>query len=177
MSDISRRYGNGIYSRYILSSWQRMYDISSCHGNITEYISIMFHFWAVACITSSLYYMQFNNICNLTSEYCGFKKNFFDLSDTVYTSVVYITYNMGKRDLPDIYALARGICLINIYAHALRLGHIYQANSSCSCYNLYTYMPTCLLMGNGIYSRYIPSSWQRESDIFKIYSIVMATGV
>ena len=62
-------------------------------------------------MTSSLYYIQFNKcICNLTSEYsfnCGFKI-FFDLSDEVYTQVVYITYNMGNRDLPDIYALARG---------------------------------------------------------------------
>ena len=50
---------------------------------------------------------KFNKcICNLTSEYsfnCGFKI-FFDLSDVVYTQVVYITYNMGNRDLPDIYA-------------------------------------------------------------------------
>ena len=62
-------------------------------------------------MTSSLYYIQFNKcICNLTSEYsfnCGFKI-FFDLSDEVYTQVVYITYNMGNRDLPDIYAHALG---------------------------------------------------------------------
>ena len=37
--------------------------------------------------------------------------NFIDLSDVVYTQVVYITiyditYNMGNRDLPDIYAHA-----------------------------------------------------------------------
>ena len=31
-------------------------------------------------------------------------------------------YNMGKRELPDIYALARG------------RGHIYQANPDCTCY-------------------------------------------
>ena len=30
------------------------------------------------------------------------------------------SYNMGKRDLPDIYAQARG--------------HIYQANPECPCY-------------------------------------------
>ena len=42
----------------------------------------------------------------------------------VYTLVVYITYNMGNRDLPDIYALARGP----------------QANPSCLCYNLYIYI-------------------------------------
>jgi len=34
--------------------------------------------------------------------------NFFDLSGTVYILVVYITYNMGNRDLPDIYAHALG---------------------------------------------------------------------
>ena len=39
--------------------------------------------------------------------------NFFDLSD-----VAYITYNMGNRDLPDIYAHALGPA-------ALGLGHIY----------------------------------------------------
>ena len=78
---------------------------------------------------------EFNKcICNLTSEYsfnCGFKF-FFDLSDLVYTQVVYmyITYNMGNRDLPDIYAHALGPA-------ALGLGHIYQANPSCPCYNLY----------------------------------------
>ena len=31
------------------------------------------------------------------------------------------SYNMGKRDLPDIYAQARG--------------HIYQENPECPCYN------------------------------------------
>ena len=44
--------------------------------------------------------------------------------------MVYITYNMGNRDLPDIYAHALGPA-------ALRLGYIYQANPSCPCYNLY----------------------------------------
>ena len=52
------------------------------------------------------------------------------MSDVVYTLVVYITYNMGNRDLPDIYAHALGPA-------ALGLGHIYQANPSCPCYNLY----------------------------------------
>ena len=42
--------------------------------------------------------------------------------------MVYITYNMGTRDLPDIYARALG------------LGHIYQANPSCPCYNYYIYI-------------------------------------
>ena len=40
------------------------------------YISGAFHFWSIACMTSSRYYMQFNKcICNLTSDYsfnCGF---------------------------------------------------------------------------------------------------------
>ena len=34
---------------------------------------------------------------------------------------------MGKRDLPDIYALARGL-------QAQGHGHIYQANPDCPCY-------------------------------------------
>ena len=54
----------------------------------------------------------------------GFK-SFIDLFDVVCTLVVYITYNMGNRDLPDIYTLA------------LRLRCIYQANLSYPCYNLY----------------------------------------
>ena len=40
------------------------------------------------------------------------------------------TYNMGNRDLPDIYAHA-------LWPTAPGLGHIYQANPSCPCYNLY----------------------------------------
>ena len=92
--------------------------MSHCPGNMPRYISGTFHFWS--CMTSSLYYIQFNKcICNLTSEYsfnCGFTI-FFDLSDVVYTQVVYITYNMGNRDLPDIYAHALGPA-------ALGLGHI-----------------------------------------------------
>ena len=61
-------------------------------------------------------------------------KFFFDLSDVVYTQLVYITYNMGNRDLPDIYAHALGPA-------ALGLGHIYQANPSCPCYNfIYIYI-------------------------------------
>ena len=45
----------------------------------------------------------------------------------------YISYNMGNRDLPDIYTLALGPA-------ALGLGYIYQANPSCPCYNLYIYI-------------------------------------
>ena len=37
---------------------------------------------------------------------------------------------MGNRDLPDIYALARG-------PQARGRGHIYQANPDCPCYKLY----------------------------------------
>ena len=40
----------------------------------------------------------------------------------------YISYNMGTRDFPDIYARALG------------LGHIYQANPSCPWYNYYIYI-------------------------------------
>jgi len=42
--------------------------------------------------------------------------------------VEYITYNMGNRDMPDIYAQAWG------------QGHIYQANPSCPCYNYCMYI-------------------------------------
>ena len=82
-------------------------------------------------MTSSLYYIQFNKcIYNLASEY-NFNsglKIFFDLSDETYTLVVYITYNIGKRDLLDIYAHA-----LELGPAALGLGHIYQANPSCPC--------------------------------------------
>ena len=37
---------------------------------------------------------------------------------------------MGTWDLPDIHACVLGPA-------ALRLGHIYQANPSCPCYNYY----------------------------------------
>ena len=40
---------------------------------------------------------------------------------------------MGNRDLPDVYAHALGPV-------ALGLGHIYQANPSCPCYNYYIYI-------------------------------------
>ena len=64
---------------------------------------------------------------------------FIDLSDVVCTLVVYITYNMGNRDLPDIYTLALGPA-------ALGLRCIYQANPYCPCYNLYihTYICVCV---------------------------------
>ena len=61
----------------------------------------------------------------------GFKI-FIDLFDVACTLVVYITYNMGNRDLPDIYTLA-------LRPAALGLRCIYQANPSCPCYNLYIY--------------------------------------
>jgi len=50
--------------------------------------------------------------------------------------VVYITYTM---DLPYIYALAH-----EIYALALGLGHIYQANPSWLWYNYYIYSTAVL---------------------------------
>ena len=57
----------------------------------------------------------------------------------------YISYNVGTRDFPDIYAHALGPA-------ALGLGHIYQANPSCPCYNyyIYTYLP-------GLVYTYIPT--------------------
>ena len=42
----------------------------------------------------------------------------------------YISYTMGTRDFPDVYARALGPA-------ALGLGHIYQANPSCPWYNYY----------------------------------------
>ena len=44
----------------------------------------------------------------------------------------YISYNMGTWDFPDKYARA-------LEPAALGLGHIYQANPSCPCYNHYVY--------------------------------------
>ena len=44
------------------------------------------------------------------------------------------SYNMGMRDLPDIYAQARG-------PQAQRHGHIYQANPECTCYKCYIPLP------------------------------------
>ena len=103
-SDISRHHGNRIYSRYILSSWQWESDISHCCGNMPGYISVTFHIWSIACMTSSLYYIQFNKcICNLASEYsfnCGFK--FFLISLTWYILKWYIS----------LVTWAIGICLI-----------------------------------------------------------------
>ena len=44
-----------------------------------------------------------------------------------FLEVEYISYNVGTQDFPDIYARALG------------LGHIYQANPSWPCYNYYIY--------------------------------------
>ena len=46
--------------------------------------------------------------------------------------MVFVTYNIGTRDLPDIYAHT-------LRPVALGLGHIYQANPLCPCYNYYIY--------------------------------------
>ena len=51
--------------------------------------------------------------------------------------VVYATYNMGTGDFPDIYA-----CALGPATH--ELGHIYQANPSCPCYDYYIYMHVCV---------------------------------
>ena len=53
-----------------------------------------------------------------------------------------ICYNMGTRDFPDIYVRA-------LRPAALRLGHIYQANPSCPCYNYYIYDNLVLLTLTG----------------------------
>ena len=72
-----------------------------------------------------------------------------------YTLVVYISYNMANRDLPDIYAHALGPA-------ALRLGHIYQANPSCPCYSLYRIAQN---FGGGIFWRI----WRTRQQPPKIY--------
>jgi len=46
---------------------------------------------------------------------------------------------MGNWDLPDIYAHA-------LRPAALGLGHIYQANPSCSCYNFYIIICTIVII-------------------------------
>ena len=43
--------------------------------------------------------------------------------------VLHISCNMGKRDLPDMYALSPRAC------GPWASGHTYQANPSCPCYN------------------------------------------
>ena len=51
----------------------------------------------------------------------------FLMSDVVYTLVVYITYNMGNRDLLDIYAHALGPQargLVHIYIRQIPLAHV-----------------------------------------------------
>ena len=52
---------------------------------------------------------------------------------------------MGNRDLPDIYAHALGPA-------ALGLGHIYQANPSCPCYNYYLYNQVLRIIKNAVKS-------------------------
>ena len=49
----------------------------------------------------------------------GFKI-LINLFDVVYTLVVYITYTMGNRDLPDIYTLALGS---GVYIRKIPLAH------------------------------------------------------
>ena len=63
---------------------------------------------------------------------------------------------MGKRDLPDIYALARG-------PQARGRGHIYQANPDCPCYKWY------------IPLEYIPRQTNQKKILnpqLKLYSLV-----
>ena len=92
--------------RYIPSSLQQGSHMSHCCGNMPGYISGAFHFWSLACMTSSLYYMQFNKcICNLTSEYsfnCGLK--IFLICLTWYILKWYIS----------LITWAIGICLIHM---------------------------------------------------------------
>jgi len=103
--------------------------------HIPQLRTSIFHFWAMSWITyfSAIYHctsilILWPNKCNVV-VILGLKF-LVDLSDVLCTSVEYITYNMGNWDLPDIYALG---------LTTLRLGHLYQANPSCPCYNYYIY--------------------------------------
>ena len=73
-----------------------------------------------------------------------------------------ISYNMGKRDLPDIYALARG-------PQARGRGHIYQANPDCGP-RAWAYISGKSRLrpeGVGIYIRQIPIA-HVISDIYHL---------
>ena len=50
-----------------------------------------------------------------------------DNNDKIKNIYICISYNICKKDLPDIYALARG-------SQARGCGYIYQANPNCPCY-------------------------------------------
>ena len=74
----------------------------------------------------------------------------------------YISYNVGTQDFPDIYVRALG------------LGHIYQANPSCPCYNYYIYIIYIiyiyiLYIYIYIYISYIYISYIYISYIYIIY--------
>ena len=103
ISDISHCHGNGSQIYPVLMTTKHIQYISRRHGNGSRrhgngglicpiVVAICLDtfqehsFWSIACMTSSLYYMQFNKcICNLTSELIVGLKFFFDLSDVVYT--------------------------------------------------------------------------------------------
>ena len=99
ISDISHCHGNGIY---IPLSWQLTTMLWYSHSNIPH-----FHFWTISWFTSL--HKCIYNLTNVIFVIVGFKI-FIDLFDVVCTLVVYITYNMGNRDLPDIYTLAPWAC-------------------------------------------------------------------
>ena len=66
--------------------------------------------------------------------------NFFDLSNVTHTLVVYITYNMDNRDLPDIYAHALGPAALGlgyIYIRQIPLAHVITYTH---IYNIYIYI-------------------------------------
>jgi len=44
-----------------------------------------------------------------------------DLFDVLCTLVVYITYNIGNRDFPDIYALAIGPAALSLEIYSARI--------------------------------------------------------
>jgi len=62
LSDISCHYCHKMYSRYIPLPWQLESYLSHCHGNMTGYISIIFYFWAIACMTCHLYFINLTNV-------------------------------------------------------------------------------------------------------------------
>ena len=63
------------------------------------------------------------------SSYLHVWADFYSVPEMVYT-----TYNMGKRDLPVIYACALGLGHIYQANPSWAQAYIYQANPPCPCY-------------------------------------------
>ena len=71
------------------------------------------------------YHDQITGVTNRNTMVLRLRNVKFFMSPTVY---ICNSYNMGTRDLPDIYAQARGL-------QARGRRHIYQENSECPRYN------------------------------------------